>query len=113
MWTIISWYNIIGDNMIDEIQIKITKNLEDTLYLIDYKEQTCAFNQTIRRISEEDLNEIMNYMVLLNKEYGTDGSIDGEEFTITVNKEVVSHGKGICPQEYLNIKNILGGINVW
>ena len=98
--------------MIDEIQIKITKNLEDTIYLIDYKEQTYACNQTIRRISEEDLNEIMNYMVLLNKEYGTDGSIDGEEFTITVNKEVVSHGKGICPQEYLNIKNILGGINV-
>ena len=97
--------------MIDEIQIKITKNGEETIYLIDYKEQTCNCNNSTRRISEEDLNEIMNYMVLLNKEYGTDGSIDREEFTITVNKEIITHGKGIYPEEYLNIKNILGGIN--
>ena len=53
--------------MIDEIQIKITKNGEETIYLIDYKEQTCNCNNTTRKISEEDLNEIMNYMVLLNK----------------------------------------------
>ena len=53
----------------------------------------------------------MNYLVLLDKEYGTANTIDAEEFTITVNKEVISHGKGIFPKEYINIKNILGGVN--
>ncbi len=108
MRTIISCYNIIGENMIDEITIKITKDLEDKLYLINYKEQTISINNTVKRISEEDLSEIMNYLVLMNKEYGNDNTIDREEFTITVNKEIISHGKGIYPEEYLNIKNILG-----
>ena len=106
MRTIISWYNIIGDNMIDEIIIKITRNLEDIIYLINYKEQTCTCNERTRRISED-------YLVLLDKEYGTANTIDAEEFTITVNKEVISHGKGIFPKEYINIKNILGGVNDW
>ena len=97
--------------MIDEIIIKITRNLEDIIYLINYKELTCTCNERTRRISEEDLNEIMNYLVLLDKEYGTANTIDAEEFTITVNKEVISHGKGIFPKEYINIKNILGGVN--
>lgn len=97
--------------MIDEIIIKITRNLEDIIYLINYKEQTCTCNERTRRISEEDLNEIMNYLVLLDKEYGTANTIDAEEFTITVNKEVISHGKGIFPKEYINIKYILGGVN--
>ena len=48
--------------MIDEIIIKITRNLEDIIYLINYKEQTCTCNERTRRISEEDLNEIMNYL---------------------------------------------------
>ena len=97
--------------MIDEIEIKILKNLNEHNYVINYKEKICTYNGKTTRISEEDIDEIMNQMVLLNKEYGSDNSIDTEEFTITVNKEVISHGKGIFPKEYINIKNILGGVN--
>lgn len=95
--------------MIDEVEIIINKDLDTTDYLINYKEQTCFYNGKMQKISEEDLNEIMNQMVLLNREYPTDNSIDREEFTILVNKEIISHGKGKYPKEYLTIKEILGG----
>ena len=111
MRDIISCYNIIGDNMIDEIEIIIFKNLNEHNYVINYKDKLCTYNDTTRRISEEDIDEIMNHMVLLNKEYGSDNSIDGEEFTIRVNKEVISHGKGIYPEEYLTIKYILNNVS--
>ena len=101
--------------MIDFIEIKIQNNLSNFLdVLIINSKNICYKNNKKYNVTDEFLKDIISTICLWKNEYGSDSKIDSEEFTITVKtdiKEEKFHGKGIFPNNYEHLKELLVMLN--
>lgn len=100
--------------MINSIEILITSGI-----LIKYKvliipsKNICIINNKKYTIQNEIIDNIIKIISLWNTEYGTKQGIDLEEFQITIattNKIDKIHGKGIYPNNYKQLLDIIGNI---
>ncbi len=60
-----------------------------------------------KKVSDEEINNLIRIIRLWKNEYGTSNIIDALEYTINVDGEVI-HGKGIFPS---NFSELLDWIN--
>ena len=96
--------------MIKGIEIIINNGIKEDKYLISYLDKTCYTNTKKYTVSDNFLNEIKNTIVYWKKEYGKSNVIDAEEFTIKIYSDTtdIYHGKGIYPDNYNYLKELLG-----
>lgn len=104
-----------GDKMVNLIEILITRGII-TRYslLIVPKENICYLNEKKHYLEKDKINKILSIISLWKNEYGIKEAIDQEEFTITIttnNKTETIHGKGIYPNNYNQLLEIIGEIN--
>ncbi len=101
--------------MVDAIEIIINNGaLVQTSALIAYKQKVCYLNEKKYEVDDSFLEEFVRILSQWKNEYGTKSGIDVEEFKVTVysgKREDVFHGKGIFPDNYSRIKELLGGLN--
>lgn len=102
--------------MIKAIEIIFNNGfINDQNYLISYTNKSCYFNDKKINVSDDFLDNLKNIILYWKKEYGTNNKIiDAEEFTIIVysnDGEEKFHGKGIYPNNYSLLKELLGDIN--
>ena len=101
--------------MIKAIEIIINNGMaNEKNYLISYTNKVCYLNEKKHEVSDDFLNNIKNIILYWKKEYGTSNIIDAEEFTISVySKDGVDtfHGKGVYPDNYGLLKEMLGELN--
>ena len=92
--------------MIKAIEIIINSgvNIEKN-YLISYTNKACYIDDKKYDLTDEYLDNLKNTILYWKKEYGTKNIIDIEEFTETY------HGKGIYPNNYELLKEMLGDFN--
>lgn len=100
--------------MIDNIEINIKSGIKDIFnVLISYKDKMCYINNKKIILSDDLLDRIKRIFIYWKNEYGTSNVIDAQEFTILVktpNEVTKFHGKGIYPQNYRELIDILGDI---
>lgn len=101
--------------MINLIEISITAGILNKYNLmIIPDENICYLNNKKYSIKKEIIDSIISLISLWKSEYGTKEGIDLEEFTITItttNKTDKIHGKGIYPNNYKKLIDIIGEIN--
>ena len=97
--------------MIDAIEIKINSGSYNRINaLIDYNNNICYMNNNTYKVDNTLLEELKKILYTLKKEYGSVNAIDIEEFEIIVtNKKHKDryHGKGIYPNNYTDLINLL------
>lgn len=101
--------------MIKAIEIIINSgvNIEKN-YLISYTNKACYIDDKKYDLTDEYLDNLKNTILYWKKEYGTKNIIDVEEFTINVYSDKGTdtyHGKGIYPNNYELLKEMLGDFN--
>ena len=101
--------------MIKSIEIMISSGVMVTYNgIISYTDKICYLNDKKYEVTDTFLNNIIKIILYWKNEYGTTNMIDAEEFTITVytddGKEKY-HGKGIYPNNYRILKEILGDLH--
>ena len=101
--------------MIETIEIMIQNGPKEVLYaLIVYQRNICYLNRKKYTVTNEFLEEVVRTIRLWKNEYGTSNKIDSEEFRVIVKtkeKEEHFHGKGIFPDNYEHLKEMLGDIH--
>ena len=102
--------------MIKAIEIILNNGMASgSNYLISYTNKVCYFNDKKYELNDEFLDKLKHILLYWKNEYGTNNKlIDAEEFTITVysdDGEDKFHGKGIYPDNYGLLKELLGDIN--
>lgn len=101
--------------MIKTIEILVTEGILNKYNLLIIPIQNiCFLNEKKYSISKEKINNIIKIISLWSKEYGTKSGIDLQEFqiTITTSQEIDKiHGKGIYPNNYKQLLDIIGDIN--
>ena len=101
--------------MIDAIEIIISNGiLNQYSALISYSNKVCYLNDKKYLVDDSFLNSIKDIISGWKQEYGTSNGIDIEEFTVTVysnKKKYTYHGKGKFPNNYSQLKELLGGLN--
>lgn len=97
--------------MIKTIEILIRSGpLEKYNALIIYEKNILYLNDRKYNIDENYLKELISIIYLWKEEYGNNNVIDAEEFKVTVtatDKTKSFHGKGIFPNNYNNLKELL------
>lgn len=96
--------------MIETIRILISSIGHKDKYIIDCKKLELNYNESIKKIKEEDIFQILNFIYNWEDEYKSNFIIDGEEFFIEViSKEGIKkyHGKGDYPENYYLLKEFL------
>lgn len=101
--------------MVNLIEILITSGIF-THYnlLIIPKDNICYLNDKKYILEKDKISKILALISLWKNEYGTKEGIDQEEFSITIttnNKTETIHGKGIYPNNYNQLLEIIGEIN--
>lgn len=101
--------------MVNLIEILITSGIF-TRYnlLIIPKDNICYLNDKKYILEKAKIDKILALISLWKNEYGTKEGIDQEEFSITIttnNKTETIHGKGIYPNNYNQLLEIIGEIN--
>lgn len=98
--------------MIQSVEINVKNGVTNELNaLVIFSKNVCYINNHEYQISEEFKDELLDTIYMWKHEYGSDGNIDSKEFLITVrtdNKEEYFHGKGIFPENYGTIEELLG-----
>lgn len=98
--------------MIEIIEIFIQNSGEKKVEcLIIYDKKICYLNGKRYIINEEFISRLENILVTWKSEYGNSNKIDTEEFLIrikTTNSLDKIHGKGIFPDNYEQLLNLLG-----
>ena len=111
---IISWYNDIGDIMIKAIEIMINSGVIITYNcFISYTDKICYLNDKKYEVTDDFSNNIKKIILYWKNEYGTNNLIDADEFTIIVHTtegQDKYHGKGIYPDNYRLLKEMLGDL---
>lgn len=101
--------------MIKAIEIIIKSGVNITYNcIISYTNKTCYLNDKKYEVTDEFLNTLKNTILYWKNEYGTSNKIDAEEFTIIVYSEDGEdkyHGKGIYPNNYSLLKEMLGDLH--
>ena len=100
--------------MIKTIEIIINNGIfENIKCLIIYEKDICYLNDKKYSINKEWKDTLIRIIRTWEKEYGSKSGIDLEEFTITItsNKKEVIHGKGIFPENYHNLIELLGDLH--
>lgn len=101
--------------MIKVIEIIITSGILNKYNLmIIPSENVCYLNEQKHSINNEKIKEILSIISLWKNEYGVKQGVDLEEFTITItatNKVDKIHGKGIYPNNYKQLIDIIGELN--
>lgn len=101
--------------MIETIEIMIHNDPIESLYsLIVFPRNICYKDNKKYTVTDQFLKEIIRTIRLWKNEYGTSKTIDSEEFTIVVKtkeKEEKFHGKGIFPDNYEHLKELLGDLH--
>ena len=101
--------------MIETIEIMIQSSPAESFYtLIVYPRNICYQNNKKHTVSDEYLQEIVRTIRLWKNEYGTSKTMDSEEFKVIVKtkeKEETFHGKGIFPDNYEHLKELLGDLH--
>lgn len=101
--------------MVNLIEILITSGIftRYNLLLIP-KDNICYLNDKKYNLEKAKIDKILALISLWKNEYGTKEGIDQEEFSITIttnsNTETI-HGKGIYPNNYNQLLEIIGEIN--
>lgn len=101
--------------MVNLVEILITRGIlvKYNLILLP-KENVCYLNEKKFYLESDKINMIISIISLWKNEYGVKDGIDQEEFTITItangNIEKI-HGKGIYPNNYQRLLDIIGEIN--
>ena len=97
--------------MIDAIEIKINSGSYNRINaLIDYNNKKCYMNNKTYKVDNTFLEELKKILYTFKKEYGSINAIDIEEFEIIVtnkNHKDRYHGKGIYPNNYKDLINLL------
>ncbi len=101
--------------MINLIEVSITAGILNKYNLmIIPNENICYLNNKKYSIEKEIIDRILALISLWEIEYSTKDGIDLEEFTITITTtDSVDkiHGKGIYPNNYKRLLDIIGEIN--
>ena len=102
--------------MIETIEIIIQNSLnEETHAIILYSENICYKNNKEYKVTNEFLESIIRTIRTWKNEYGNSSKlIDSEEFNIIVKekeKKETFHGKGIYPENYDYLKELLGELH--
>ena len=97
--------------MINLIEVSITAGILNKYNLmIIPNENICYLNNKKYSIEKEIIDRILALISLWEIEYGTKDGIDLEEFTTTDSVDKI-HGKGIYPNNYKRLLDIIGEIN--
>lgn len=101
--------------MVNSIEIIINQGSKKTYESIVYPlNNKCFINDKKYSISSEKVDELLSILSLWKYEYGYSNVIDCEEFKINVfsnNKKTIYHGKGVYPDNYEKIKDILNEVS--
>ena len=100
--------------MIKTIEIIIRNGIFEKIKMLLIAERNiCYLNDKKINIDEEWKNQLIRTIRTWKNEYGTKEGVDLEEFTIIVhaNKKEIIHGKGIFPDNYENLIELLGELN--
>jgi len=79
--------------------------------LIIYDKKNCYLNEKKYKIDDQFINRLENILLTWKNEYGYSNKIDTEEFIIkikTTNSVDKIHGKGIFPDNYNQLLELLG-----
>lgn len=83
--------------------------------LIFPKKNSCYLNNKMYNLDSKKISDILSLISLWKNEYGTKEGIDQEEFTITItttDKKIEKiHGKGIYPNNYKRLLDLIGDIH--
>lgn len=97
--------------MIESVEVNINSGVNTSLHaLVLFSKNICYINNHEYQISEEFKDELLDTIFMWKHEYGSDGNIDSKEFTIKVKsngREEIFHGKGIFPENYNTIEELL------
>lgn len=100
--------------MVDKIEILFKNGIfKEKSYIILPIKNVCYINNDCYSISEELITKMLDILATWKYEYGSDNSIDKEEFKVIVysnSKKTIYHGKGIYPFNYHELLEILGGL---
>lgn len=100
--------------MIKTLEIIINNGIfENIKLLLIYDKNICYKNDKKYLIDNNWKDELIRTIRTWKEEYGYDNNIDSEEFTITIisdRKEKI-HGKGIFPNNYHRLIELLGEIH--
>ena len=101
--------------MIQTIEINIKSGSKELVSaIILYPKNICYKNNQKYHITKDFLEDIVRTIRLWKNEYGSDNKLDSEEFNIVVktkDNEEKFHGKGIFPENYRSIKELLGDLH--
>ena len=100
--------------MIKTIEIMIHNGIFEKInFLLIYDKNICYLDNKKYTIDDEFKSQLLRIIRTWKNEYGTANGMDLEEFTITVNTEdkETFHGKGIFPDNYNSLIELLGGLN--
>lgn len=101
--------------MIDKVEIIIGNGLSDEyLIMINNHVKKAFVNDNIIDIADDYVERLLEIIKYWKNEYGNDNKIDSIEFTITLyedNIEEKYHGKGIFPDNYNELKELLGELH--
>ena len=98
--------------MIETIEIMI-KNVanEQLSVLVMCSENICYKNNKKYKVTKEFIEDLIRTIRLWKTEYGNSENIDSEEFTIVVKtgeQKEMFHGKGVFPNNYQYLMELLG-----
>lgn len=99
--------------MIKTIEIIIKNGIFETIsFLLIYDNNICYLNNKKYSIDNSFKENLLRIIRTWKNEYGSINGIDIEEFTITIttNKEEKIHGKGVFPDNYNELINLIGGL---
>ena len=102
--------------MIKTIEIIIQNNISKKMHaLILYPLNICYKNNKEYKVTNEFLENIIRTIRTWKNEYGNHSNlIDSEEFNIiieTKDTKETYHGKGLYPENYDYLKNLLGELH--
>ena len=100
--------------MIKTIEIIIKNGMfEKIRCFIVWERDICYFNEKKIEIEKEWEERLLRTIRLWKKEYGEKSGMDQEEFKITIvsGEEEVIHGKGVFPNNYQELMELLGELN--
>lgn len=97
--------------MVNNIEITINQGSKRIYEAIIFPlNNECFINDNKYSMKSEKIDELLSAISLWKYEYGFSNVIDCEEFNVNVfsdDKKTTYHGKGVYPDNYDKIKNIL------
>jgi hypothetical protein len=101
--------------MIDKVEIIIGNGLSnEELIMINNHSKKAYVNDNIVEIPNDFVDRLLDIIKYWKNEYGTNNNIDAKEFNITLyedNIEEKYHGKGIFPDNFDLLKELLGELH--